>query len=51
MKYDKTMNNLKNQAKCYSFQTLATRTEAWYNRNIKLLHIFRAAGEEREISL
>ena len=43
------VNILKKLSKCYTIQALARVIRAWYNRNIKLLHIFMAAGEEREI--
>ena len=42
------MNILKKQVKYYSLPALASALLTWYNRNIKLLHIFMAAGEERE---
>lgn len=45
------VNILKKQAECYTLLALASDAVTWYNRNIKLLHIFMAAGEEREISL
>ena len=42
------VNILKKLGKCYTSWALARACIPWYNRNIKLLHIFMAAGEERE---